>query len=87
MRSSVAIAFVLLIMPGAASVPAQADPYRWCGVYGGQGGAITNCYFVTIDQCRDAVSGNGGYCLPNNFYDGRPVVTPEEQIAPARRRR
>ena len=75
MRSSVAIAFILLFMAGAASVPAKADPYRWCGVFGGQGGTATNCYFLTIDQCRAAVSGNGGFCVPNNFYDGRPVTT------------
>ncbi|MBX9840418.1 MAG: DUF3551 domain-containing protein [Xanthobacteraceae bacterium] len=65
---------------------AKADPYRWCAVYsgGGAGGGGTNCYFMTIEQCRAAVSGVGGFCTPNNFYDGRPVATPEDA---GRRRR
>jgi hypothetical protein len=54
---------------------AQADPYRWCAQYGGRQG--TNCYFLNLEQCRAAISGNGGFCVPNNFYDGRPVMTPE----------
>ena len=52
----------------------QADPYRWCADYGGRGGG-TNCYFVTLEQCRAAISGNGGFCRQNGFYDGRPVTT------------
>jgi uncharacterized protein DUF3551 len=57
---------------------AEADPYRWCAVYSGGsfGGGGTNCYFVTLGQCQAAVSGVGGFCAPNNFYDGRPVATP-----------
>jgi hypothetical protein len=54
----------------------QADPYRWCAEYGGGG---TNCYFVTLDQCRAAISGNGGFCRQNGFYDGRPVMTSQAQ--------
>ena len=54
---------------------AQADPYRWCAMYSARG--ATNCYFVTLDQCRAALSGMGGFCQPNNFYDGRPVLTAE----------
>lgn len=54
-----------------ASSPASSDPYRWCAEYGGfRGGGGTNCYFVTIQQCRAAVSGVGGFCRPNPFYTG-----------------
>ena len=78
---------VLFVFAGSLVETAKADPYRWCAEYGGggQGGGGTNCYFVTLDQCRAAISGMGGFCRPNNFYDGRPVVTPED--IPARRRR
>jgi len=57
---------------GLADRPAHAaDPYRWCAVYGGGGeGGATNCYFVTIEQCRAAVSGMGGFCYHNPFYTG-----------------
>jgi hypothetical protein len=62
----------------------QADPYRWCAMYGARG--ATNCYFVSLDQCRAALSGMGGFCQPNNFYDGRPVVTAEDGIRHSRNR-
>lgn len=80
-----AFAAVLILIAGAAMQPAHADPYKWCADYGsgGEDGG-TNCYFMTLDQCRAAISGNGGACRPNNFYDGRPVVTPE-QSQPRRR--
>ena len=78
------LAILVTLLAGAATVPAEADPYRWCGIYGGGGAAATNCYFLTVEQCRASMSGNGGYCVPNQFYDGRPVVTPGDP--PVRRR-
>jgi hypothetical protein len=75
------IVFAALFALGAGvmTTPAQADPYKWCAQYSGAGnGGATNCYFVTYEQCRAAVSGVGGFCVVNGFYDGRPVVTPEE---------
>jgi hypothetical protein len=62
----------------------HADPYRWCAMYGARG--ATNCYFVTLDQCRAALSGMGGFCQPNNFYDGRPVFAAEYGIRRSRSR-
>ena len=75
--------FVISIMLAGlmSSNPVQADPYRWCAQYGGdEGGGGMNCYFMTLEQCRAAISGNGGFCTPNNFYDGRPVTTPGDGI-------
>jgi hypothetical protein len=63
---------------------AQADPYRWCAKYGARD--ATNCYFVSLDQCRAALSGMGGFCQPNNFYDGRPVFAAEYGIRRSRSR-
>jgi len=58
-----------------------AAPYRWRAVYSYYV-EIRNCGFVTIDQCRAAVSGVGGYCEPIPFYTG-----PDEMPAkPARKR-
>jgi len=69
MRSVVLMLGVLAC--GTLCGPAQADPYRWCAEYGGgRGGGGTNCYFVTIQQCRAAVSGTGGFCRRNTFYTG-----------------
>ena len=77
-----AIAAFAVLFAGSLTGQAKADPYRWCAQYGRPG--ATNCYFVTLEQCRAALSGNGGFCNPNNFYDGRPVRTPED--GPVRRR-
>ncbi|MBI3435632.1 MAG: DUF3551 domain-containing protein [Proteobacteria bacterium] len=52
----------------ATSSPASASVYPWCALYAGAFGGSTNCYFSTIEQCRAAVSGNGGYCERNAFY-------------------
>jgi hypothetical protein len=52
------------------ATPSQADPYKWCAIYGGGLTAPKNCGFVTLAQCRETVSGVGGYCEPNPFYTG-----------------
>ena len=65
-------ALAITAVPNMAQ--AQADPYAWCAHYGGsRGGGGSNCYFVTLGQCRTAVSGNGGFCAPNPFYTGGPA--------------
>jgi Protein of unknown function (DUF3551) len=60
----------------------KADPYRWCAVYGGRDGGGTNCGFITLEQCRVTISGMGGFCEPNQFYDGKPY----DQVLPVRRK-
>ena len=47
-------------MVGAGS----ADPYKWCAV---ESGGSTNCSFMTMDQCRATISGNGGSCEPKQI--------------------
>lgn len=63
------------------SSPARAEIiYPWCAQYSdktGSGG--TNCGFVTVQQCRDTISGIGGICYENPAYSGpgnRPVKIP-----------
>jgi hypothetical protein len=75
---------LVLFAIDAAPTSAQADPYRWCAMYGARG--ATNCYFVSLDQCRAALSGMGGFCQPNNFYDGRRVMTAEDGVRRSRSR-
>lgn len=36
---------------------------------GDSGLAATNCGFLTLEQCRVTVSGIGGFCVPNQFYN------------------
>jgi len=93
MRPTRFIVFLLLALSGAmlagvaGSDAARADPYPWCGVYAaGNDDNGTNCYFMTLAQCRAAVSGVGGFCTSNPFYDGRPVTTPDDRMSRRRRR-
>jgi hypothetical protein len=51
--------FALLV--GAQASKAEIT-YPWCGQYARDG---RNCGFSTYDQCRAAISGNGGYCIEN----------------------
>ena len=67
----VVLATLTMLAAGIAVDTAQADPYRWCAEYSGRGG--TNCYFMTLQQCQWQISGRGGFCRPNPFYDGVPV--------------
>jgi len=67
-----ALAFFGAVISGSAFDTAQADPYKWCALYGNGWSGPTNCYFLTLEQCRAAVSGAGGFCAGNPFYDGRP---------------
>ncbi len=63
---------------------AHADPYRWCAVYGGGDmGGGSNCGFITWEQCRATIMGMGGFCEPNQFYDGKSY----DQAEPIRRRK
>jgi len=74
---SIPIALAALTIAGLqVSSPARAyempfDPYPWCAVYGGDASGSSNCGFLTIEQCRATVSGIGGFCGPNQFYNPR----------------
>ena len=72
-----AISLAVFILPAtltpawAQGQPFPYDPYPWCAVYSGRGGGGTNCGFRTWQQCRATVSGIGGFCERNQFYNPR----------------
>ena len=77
--TTLALAALSLAAVLAAS-PARAydlpyDPYPWCAVYSGDAGGASNCGFLTIEQCRATVSGIGGSCEPNQFYNPGRAAT------------
>ena len=39
---------------------------------GGRFGGASNCGFSTWNQCMATVSGIGGFCARNQFYNPRP---------------
>ncbi len=77
------LAAAAVVLSSFVASPVQADPYRWCAEYGKRD-SWTSCYFVTYEQCQAAISGVGGFCRQNPFYDGRPVRTPEDGPPPRR---
>ena len=47
--------------------------YPWCAHYIGRDmGGAANCGFVTLAQCQATVSGNGGWCGINPWYEPPP---------------
>jgi hypothetical protein len=76
-----------LALPLLSAPAARANPYKWCAhLRDPDGGEIGNeCYYFTLKQCRDTVSGIGGWCEPNPFYDGRPIVDDYSQPQHPRR--
>ena len=76
MRSKIMVLAVLLLMAVLAPSTTSAyerpyDPYPWCAVYAGVDFSATNCGFMTLEQCRAAISGVGGSCEPNQLYNLR----------------
>jgi hypothetical protein len=61
-----AVAVTLSALGSAA--PASAAEYPWCAQYGGSAGG-RNCGFTSFPQCMATVSGMGGYCERNQFYE------------------
>jgi hypothetical protein len=58
----------VIVGAAAMSLPANAQNYPWCAQYSGGGFGGRNCGFSTYRQCRETVSGIGGFCFRNNTY-------------------
>ncbi len=77
----VSMALAALAIPLFAQ-PAAAIEYPWCAQYGGMDDAGKNCGFSTLAQCMATVSGIGGGCVRNGFYEGsveRPAKRAHKQ--------
>lgn len=61
------LAAIILTQPSANALP--YDPYPWCANYDSRGFGGQNCGFSTWNQCMATVSGVGGFCVPNQFYN------------------
>ncbi|HVY59061.1 MAG TPA: DUF3551 domain-containing protein [Xanthobacteraceae bacterium] len=66
MRTALSLLVLLtaaLLTSAFAPSSAKADDavYPWCAYYGGDEGTAT-CGFVSLQQCMETISGNGGYC-------------------------
>ena len=63
------LAMMPVLLSGIPAAALPCDNTRWCAEYSGEAGGATNCGFFTIEQCRATVSGIGGFCVPNQFYN------------------
>src|SRR5215471_2313064 len=80
LQATIMAALVTALIPASA----YADPYKWCANYtGDDGGSGNNCGFVTLEQCRAAAAGMGGFCDPNPFYTP-PTERPAKRTRKAR---
>ncbi|WP_157100677.1 DUF3551 domain-containing protein [Rhodoplanes sp. Z2-YC6860] len=53
--------------PQMASKASDA-PYRWCVMYGADtGDGQRHCYFHRLSECRKAITGADGVCVPNEL--------------------
>jgi hypothetical protein len=69
------------VRPSAAMVI-----YPWCANYGGAGKGgygASSCGSVSFQQCLATLSGNGGSCTPNPWY--QPYPPPTSYAPPLRR--
>ena len=84
------VAALSVMASSQANSQPSAIEYPWCAEYGGGRGGGGNCGFVTLEQCRAALSGNGGYCRENLFFRrfvadyGLPGPRPDRPVRPYR---
>jgi hypothetical protein len=65
-----ALGLVPIVLTQTSANALPYDPYPWCANYdGGRGFGGQNCGFSTWNQCMATVSGIGGFCVPNQFYN------------------
>jgi len=65
----IAAAFLALAIAPPTGAKAETDSnYRWCVVYGSHTGDGTrHCYFHRLSECRKAIEGADGVCMPNEI--------------------
>ena len=83
MRNNIACLAASVLGLWVGATPASAEvTYPWCAQYAGRddgrrlpgiilvddGSGGKNCGFSTLEQCRAALMGNGGWCEPNPMY-------------------
>jgi len=69
---ALAVPMLAVAAPSARAQQLPYDPYPWCAVYNALYGGASNCGFRTYAQCMATVSGVGGFCAPNQFYNPDP---------------
>jgi hypothetical protein len=84
-RTSLFVLATLALGFAASTRSAAAIEYPWCAQYSGQDGGGRNCGFSTLAQCIATVSGMGGGCVRNLFYN-EPSDRPAPSVRKHRKR-
>ncbi len=83
----------------AAASPASAqryDPaYPFCAELADENGSRIECFYASMEQCREATKGMPGTCLKNPYYkpsaapaaEPEPAATPTPAPAPAKKKK
>ena len=74
------LAVVLAVDARPSAARYAADDYPYCSYQFGRGGDAggSSCYFATLEQCRASVSGVGGFCTDNPWYNPLPPPKPRK---------
>jgi hypothetical protein len=88
MRNLVAwfVASVVITVASGPNPSSAAVIYPWCANYGGTGKGgygASSCGSTSFKQCLATLSGNGGTCSPNPWY--QPYPPPTTYAPPIRR--
>lgn len=72
LRILAALAVVAALLGEGTATSAQSRPsYPFCAIYYGIDATGTpSCSFDTWKQCMETISGIGGYCIENQYYQG-----------------
>ena len=62
-----------------ANAQRRYPEYPWCAQ---MANSIRDCRYVTLDQCRATVSGDGGNCERNLRYRGGPPPRQDKYLRP-----
>ncbi len=68
MRCFTIITLLAVAVPTLADAAPKSQPTRYCAQYRGGG---ENCGFLSMQQCREALAGNGGMCMVAAIQDPR----------------
>jgi hypothetical protein len=58
------LALGIAVVAALVAAPSRAQA-GWCASATGPDGAFVNCGYASWQQCRAAISGQGGICHPN----------------------
>ena len=70
----IALGLAIPLLAGSIG-PGRADSARWCAQFGGRDGGGTECLYHSYAQCMATLSGMGGRCFQNSYWDGRRSTT------------